>query len=408
MKKYKVQPLDLMQYINTKYHEPFIHFLIEFESLPDRDRLSDALEKLTTVFPLLKCRYNDKDNVFEEVDNFAVNNILSTDENHDKNALLTQSLYYNEKLVQFTFSDNTLIITISHLLCDGSGFKNLIYLLCDFYNGKCDDDYCYLMDRDFSVVSKNIKSTTSMTMKMLFSMLGNYKNEKVYEKSQDQSVFLTQRTIAAETMSIVHDYAKKLGSTLNDVFLTAYARALCKTSNRKKINIPCTVDLRKYSGCKSGIANLTGTYNLNTKIAVQENFMESLRNVTEKMTRQKATKNDVAGPYLLVSKYEKSSLDDFMKLYGGMDTSAYTDYTNLGKTDHNRLTFGDAVVKDAVGYGGLNKAPYFQIAVSTFKETTTVSSIFRCSEKEKTKADILLDNVIDEINSFYSCISSDL
>ena len=31
MKKYNVQPLDLMQFINTKYHEPFIHELLEFE-----------------------------------------------------------------------------------------------------------------------------------------------------------------------------------------------------------------------------------------------------------------------------------------------------------------------------------------------------------------------------------------
>ena len=31
MKTYPVQPLDLMQWINTKYHDPFIHALLEFE-----------------------------------------------------------------------------------------------------------------------------------------------------------------------------------------------------------------------------------------------------------------------------------------------------------------------------------------------------------------------------------------
>lgn len=31
MKKYNAQPLDLMQFINTKYHDPFIHEWIEFE-----------------------------------------------------------------------------------------------------------------------------------------------------------------------------------------------------------------------------------------------------------------------------------------------------------------------------------------------------------------------------------------
>lgn len=33
----------------------------------------------------------------------------------------------------------------------------------------------------------------------------------------------------------------------------------------RTVNIPCTVDLRKYAEGKAGIANLTGTYNFNIK-----------------------------------------------------------------------------------------------------------------------------------------------
>lgn len=40
MKKYNAQPLDLMQFINTKYHDPFIHELIEFEGRLDVEKLN--------------------------------------------------------------------------------------------------------------------------------------------------------------------------------------------------------------------------------------------------------------------------------------------------------------------------------------------------------------------------------
>ena len=60
MTNYTVQPLDLMQFINTKYHEPFIHELIEFDKLPDMKRFKNSLDKLIDNFPLLKSYYDEK------------------------------------------------------------------------------------------------------------------------------------------------------------------------------------------------------------------------------------------------------------------------------------------------------------------------------------------------------------
>jgi len=57
-------------------------------------------------------------------------------------------------------------------------------------------------------------------------------------------------------------------------------------------------------------------------------------------------------------------------------------------------------VKNAVGYSGLIKAPYFQIAVSSFKGETTISSLFQCTEKEREKADRIMNTIISEIQVF--------
>ncbi|MDE6585330.1 MAG: hypothetical protein K2K80_01450, partial [Clostridia bacterium] len=320
MKEYKVQPLDLMQYINTKYHEPFIHELIEFENALDTAKLTVALDSLIKAFPLLKCRYDSKRNVFVGNDALTGKDLLVIDHTTSRTNLLTESLNTNERLIKFTLSNNLLVITVSHLICDGSGFKKLIYLFCDFYNGKAGNDYSALMNREFSFLTENLKLKSGDTMKMLFSMICGYKNTQVYDKGKNEQIHVAERRISSDTMEKVHAAAKKQGATLNDVFLTAYGRAIGKLYSKKKINIPCTVDLRKYASGETGIANLTGTYNLNVKLSQSKTFAESLTIVNRAMNKQKKSKNDIAGPTLLVSKYEKSSLDKFLKLYGGMNT----------------------------------------------------------------------------------------
>ncbi|MGM9681662.1 MAG: hypothetical protein ACI3XR_09180 [Eubacteriales bacterium] len=400
MKLYPVQPLDLMQWINTKYHDPFIHEWIEFEGRLDTEKLIRAVDQLAEVFPLLKCHYDRENNTYVENGHCSGGDLLRIDDSADRNALLTEALDTDQKLVQLTLSRNTLVITISHMICDGSGFKQLIYLLCDFYNSKGGKSPDNLMIRAFSQLTGELTGRTAITLKMLISMMGNFKSRPVYAKGEQENIYVIERTVPREIMTKVHGLAKKQGATLNDVFLTAYARALEKRYGLKKINIPCTVDLRKYAKTGTGIGNLTGTYNLNIKMKDGAGFGETLADASAVMQKQKKTKNDIAGPMLLVSKYEKSTLEQFLKLYGGMETSASADYTNLGVLDDQKLVFDGATVKNAIGYSGLNKAPSFQIAVSSFRGETTVTSLVRCGKEEKKKVDLLLDTVVEEIKSF--------
>lgn len=366
----------------------------------DPEKLIQAIDRLADAFPLLKCCYDQKNNTFVEREQYSARDLLRIEEAADRNALLTEALDTDKKLVQLTLSQNILVITISHMICDGSGFKQLIYLLCDLYNGNSGENLDYLMTREFSQLTEELTGKTAITLKMLISMMGNYKSKPVYAQSNEENVYVLERTIPRETMSKVHALAKKQGATLNDVFLTAYARTLGNRYGLKKINIPCTVDLRKYTKGKTGIANLTGTYNLNIKIKDGAGFGETLTDASAAMQKQKKTQNDIAGPMLLVSKYEKSTLEKFLRLYGGMETSASADYTNLGILDDKKLVFDGASVKNAIGYSGLNKAPSFQVAVSSFGGETTMTSLVRCAKGEKEKIDLLFDTMVEEIESF--------
>lgn len=64
--EYKVEPLDLMQLINSKYHEPFIRELICLDQDISIKLLRDAVKQLSKAFPLLNCQYNAEKNVYVE------------------------------------------------------------------------------------------------------------------------------------------------------------------------------------------------------------------------------------------------------------------------------------------------------------------------------------------------------
>ena len=72
MKKYDTQPLDLMQFINTKYHDPFIHELIEFEDGLDTEKLIKAIEQLLMYFPFGNAIMIPQLTLFLKMSNFQV------------------------------------------------------------------------------------------------------------------------------------------------------------------------------------------------------------------------------------------------------------------------------------------------------------------------------------------------
>ena len=116
---------------------------------------------------------------------------------------------------------------------------------------------------------------------------------------------------------------------------------------------------------------LTGSYNCNIAIREGEPFEETLTKVSKTMSQLKQTRNDLAGPALLVRKYRRSSLPKFLKLYGNMPTQSFTEYTNTGKIDADRLRFDGCETKNFTLFSCNSYAPNLQLCVSSFRGATT-------------------------------------
>lgn len=394
--EYKVTALDFMQHFNRKSHEPCLFMEIRLSSSLNKQRLVLALEKVAGIFPLLKCRYDKTKNCFDELATFSPVSLVS-DINDSSKEKLFDDLDEGAGLFRIRLSGHTVVFVASHIMTDGAGFKKLVYLVCDMYNGRSEENNG-LNARELSYLGAKLRK--SDFLKMIPSFLKKKRMPPLYDSPISDDHCLLQNHIQVEDFLKIKETTKNKGVTVNDVMMAAYCKALHDLYGLKKISFSCNSDLRKHTQNPPGIANLTGSYSFAITIKKGESFDGILASVHAVMAKKKASKEDLTGPYLLIKQYEKSSLTDFCNRYNKLNISSTINYTNLGVIDEKRTYFEDNEVEEASIYVCPQYPPYFQLAISTFKNKVTLSSLIKGEGTQLSKLKLLLKRVEDELLAF--------
>lgn len=376
MKTYQAQPLDLMQYVNRTSREPHISVRLTLKNPINTERLKNAVDVLLGKFPILKCSYEPEKNQFSEISNFSSMQVIVGGPTEDvRPEQYLEPLDIRSRLIRIAISGKNLYITVSHMVCDGSSFKSLVYMLCDIYNGKPVPATAALMKRGFTEYFGEA-ITPEAKAEMLAGIQTGYENPQILNRAEVEALHKVEYRLENDTMASIHQRAKAEGVTLNDVFLTACVKTIYQMTGVSKLELPVTSDLRKHMEGAQGICNLTGNYNLYLRVG-DEPFPQTLHSVSMEMQKLKAGKNDIIGPGLLVERYKNTELSHFISQYEKPGTAPYVNFTNLGILNDERLSLCDNEVIDANIYSVVQRPPYFQIAVSSFRGNTTVSCLVR-------------------------------
>src|SRR5271157_941709 len=167
MGHYKVEPFDkYMKYleITNDYH---IRANIEFLSPLNTNVLKGAIKRSFSTIPILgskliqtnKKMFWDSSISYQETDYFKIiegtlsdtlfNEVLCKIPNKSTGPqILFTVVKQNQK--------DTLIIVVNHMVLDGSGLKEYIYLLSSLYNDETKDGKSDLKSRDISNIIKKI------------------------------------------------------------------------------------------------------------------------------------------------------------------------------------------------------------------------------------------------------------
>lgn len=414
LRKFKAEAFDIIQYFYGSVHEPLIHSFIEFSEHIDEMALKKAVIMSADINPLIRCCfYIDHKYPFWKEKDFKGEDIVQivecdSNEEEQKIRLLTSQIdvlkgpQLKIYIIRKQKSD-MLCLIINHMLCDGSGFKEYLYTLSNLYT-KCKNNMEVpkreMASRSINQLFTNLKWSKKIVVLFSKSELSKQKNEVRYcfEGDKSNPIFITIN-ITSDELEGIKAYAKLNGATVNDIIITAYARALQRKTRNERIIIPCPIDLRKYISINQehGICNLTSNYICDVIIDKNSSFIDTLMEVSKQMNLQKSNDNCLKPVIMLGWIFNILPFNLMKRIFNKVFTIPVTSYTNFGVVDKKQLNFDNIKIKHMYLTGAIKNVPYFQIAVSTYDGACTLSSNLYGTENDKKNIECFLMEMKKEL-----------
>lgn len=291
----RCESLDAVEAFHSNKVYPLMYCRMVIEGNPDIKKLKDAVNRSSLYVPEIFYTYDFKREGFVNR-GFTAEHVFIPDR-FGSEVDFWWDLSRNAQL-QITISEeeqqNTIVIGMSHVLTDGSGFLQYLYLLASLYNGTLLDSKLQ-NTRDISPLLREIRVQASTEQTKWGRRIAAVPLRPFNNGTQ---FFCLNSIIAPDDLTANHGKAKKSGATLNHAFITAYARVIARLQNRDKIVLPCPADLRRFKPEQDNltVGNMTGIYKrVIVEIDPRHTFSETLSQVCIEMTLQKCRYRCFAG-----------------------------------------------------------------------------------------------------------------
>lgn len=278
-------PLNILHTIGLKELYPIIRCQIQLTGHFDIDRFRRAVTLSAKVVPELFCRYNLADNSWTPVVDDATTMVTVVDR-------LTPGLdsnpdWFTQPQLRVFIepgSTTTLVLTMSHILTDGSGFKQYLYLLSDCYNrgaaavkgqhNTVDLDWLKALLKTHPALAKGANVDHPTHALSLPRLAATTAQREAHVSGVRLSAALTHQLLHA-----THDQHV----TVNDVLMATFGKTIqAYVPEVPEIAIACPADMRQSivnDQASWRIANHTARYNP----AIAAPLTEPIRDSVQKM-----------------------------------------------------------------------------------------------------------------------------
>lgn len=416
--RYNAEIFDYIQYLFqiTGFNDHQLHCVIQFADHLDPVILEKAVYHFIKTVPVLSRKYKNYDgkSYWEDVEDKKWKHYFQVVDNADDFEKFTFSKLEEKfapqlRVCLFQADKDAVSIVMNHMVTDGAGFKQCLYLLSDNYTRLCNNPDDSLEnridgDRSFRKVISDIKPVDKMKILLLRNKDNNQRSNYKFPMSTDDNIspFIMTHNIMPERYQKLQNYCKDNKATVNDVLLAAYFRTLSSMLDidRKAFGIPIMIDMRRYVEDKSrnAFTNLTSMETVRIFIDRKEDFYHTLMRVNSEMNLKKAD-------YLGMNSFLKLDVlfKVFRQKYGykllkiGLKSPAIC-MTNIGVIDESRLKFNNISIENAYVCGSIKYRPHFQMAVSTYCDKMTLSVNLYGSKEDQEKIVKFFDYMDQEIN----------
>lgn len=310
----RLRPAPAFDVVNVWFaevYDPTIHLVTEIDGHLDREALRAALRDAVTAAPVLRCRYLERHDrgYWEELPVSSVDMAFSFSEepfapDEGTYALPVIDTFAGPQIRLSLFRDvkehsDTLVLSIHHAAVDANGLFQTAVLLAECYRermeGREPDIHPLWEERGTEGICAGFSDEECAQA---------YANESAFADNWGFPCHSLSRgtprwvrlDIPPERFTVLHEYAKERGATLNDLLLAAYFAALLDATGDEglygmELGLLGTLDLRRYLRCipPRSICNLSVGYELRLSAGKGDGLGEILSRVREIMQEKKAS-----------------------------------------------------------------------------------------------------------------------
>ncbi|MBS7526046.1 hypothetical protein KHM83_05115 [Fusibacter paucivorans] len=392
--KYKAEIFDKVQHLyqETGFNDHQLHSTIRFKGKVNVEILEKAVMMLLDTIPILSCAYRhdhgrDYWKKIKIVDKRDVLLIVHDQRTFDYyctsklNALNAPQI----NMCLYAAEHDTLGIIMNHMVSDAAGFKQCLYLLSQFYSNLMVSphyrpNYKIYGDRSLKGIMKRIPLRRRLISLIFQNKESNRASRISFPLSDESDVFPFIITRELDTLKYrqIRAYCKANDVTVNDVFLAAYYRALIKKLQVETafFELPIMVDMRRYLGHHefNALSNFSSTVIMNIPVDRAEGFDETVAKINREMMHKKASDIGVNGLVKLQLIFKMLGDRQGFKTVKNHLNNPPICMTNVGAIDASKLIFKGVEIENAFVCGSIKYRPHFQVALSGFQETLTLSS----------------------------------
>lgn len=390
------QSLDLVVAAHRHQVYPLMYIHMKISGHLDIDRLKLAVSQSGRIIPEIFCAYDFRRGGFVDM-GYTADDIVKHTEQQPSPPQVDLGRQPQLRILLASGEEGDFVIAVmSHILADGAGFLQYLYLLAAIYNG----------EQPHGSI-RNVRSISLLPGKIraLASTEQTRNNRAVSVPplrpagSGSHICCLTSR-IPADTMAVIRQRAKQYGATLNDAFMAAYARVIARLQSIDKVALPCPADLRRFypQADTLTVANMTGSYRrLVIEIPSGCTFDTTLQLVHIEMGLQKSRRRCLAGIRALNAAFHRVPSALLEQIIKATYRLAPVSYTNFGEIDERKLLFRGCTLRECFLTGAYRQPPDFQLTVSTFKNMCTLNCTLIGSAPDIQNGQYILEQVRREL-----------
>jgi len=411
---------DKLHFILSHSNDRMIRIVLYYDGTIEIDLLTKALEHVTNSNPILHSAFRDHAmNPHWKIQPYSVDDILTvieTDYPEQAQLQFLQQVIPPESNVQFKAAvinhnrRSQLCVMINHMCVDGRSTQSFLSCLANSYtviSKGLPVPGIKSGSRAYSKIYTGFSFSNRLAARLLIKNTSQIKERRTFTytpKHPQDTLQIISEKWTGEVFEKIRDAAKREGTTVNDLLLSFYARALYETCHFPKdrsLTITCMVDNRRYMKESElhGLTNHVGLMQVRIERCVPS-VRDTLRQVSSITAREKKKRFfGLAGIPLIRLGYR---LPFFMVKPGTKlwFLNPLLGFSNMGVINEGLFQLGCLKVVDGMFVGPQQYKPYLTVYIHMMCNTLYYTTAVRGNEQDRQKILQLFDTMKHQMNAF--------